>query len=431
MPNDIRTKPSRDEAAPRPGEPAPSARTGKGGEQPARKAPAGDIFVSQDKRKKSGKLRRLVALFVVGAVAIGGATYWWVTRGLVSTDDAFVDGDAVTLSPQVGGRVLRLLVTDNQRVKRSDLLLEIDPSDYQAALANATANLDGALASAAQARANLDLTKASTQASLAEAQSGVELAKASLAESQAQVTASTAEAERAAADARRYATLSRDSYASRQTLDQAQATARSTEARRLADSQAVAVAKAKIGQAVAELAQAETVAQQVAVKEAELKSALANVEAARAAVQTAELNLSYTRIAAPEDGYITKRQVNAGDVVQKNQTLATLVFGRPWVTANFKETQLTDMRPGQPVDISVDAYPGMPFKGHVDSIMRGTGSHFSLLPPENATGNYVKVVQRVPVKIVFDGQIDADRVLGLGMSVVPTVNTRTASSDAK
>jgi membrane fusion protein, multidrug efflux system len=429
MPNNIKVKPSREDAPVPAGQPA--ARTGKDGGELPRKAPASDIAVPPDKRQKSGRLRRLLAIFVLAAVAVGGATYWWVNRGVVSTDDAFVDGDAVTLSPQVGGRVLRLLVTDNQRVNQGDLLLEIDPSDYQAALANAKANLDGALAGAAHAEANLDLTKATTEASLAEARSGVELAKASFAEAQAQVVASTAEAERAAADAKRYAALSINSYATRQALDQAQATARSSEARRLADAQAVAVARAKIGQAEAQLAQAQTAQQQIAVKEAELKSARANVEAARAAVRTAELNLSYTKISAPQDGYITKRQVNAGDVVQKNQTLATLIFGMPWVTANFKETQLTDMRPGQPVDISVDAYPGMTFKGHVDSVMRGTGSHFSLLPPENATGNYVKVVQRVPVKIVFDGPLDADHVLGLGMSVVPTVNTRTSSTEGK
>jgi membrane fusion protein (multidrug efflux system) len=187
----------------------------------------------------------------------------------------------------------------------------------------------------------------------------------------------------------------------------------------------------RLGEALGKLqkfTEAETAAQQIAVRQAELQSASASVEAARAAVETAELNLSYTRIVAPQDGYITKRQVNAGDVVQKNQTLATLVFGRPWVTANFKETQLDGMRPGQPVAIAIDAYPDVTFKGHVDSIMRGTGAQFSLLPPENATGNYVKVVQRVPVKILIDEPVDVSQALGLGMSVVPTVDTRDRST---
>jgi membrane fusion protein, multidrug efflux system len=401
------------------GRPDPAARDTSASHEPPG-SPAGP----RARRRKPLGRRRLVAVLVALAAIIGGGSYWWLNRGLVDTDDAFIDGNAVTLSPQVDGRVLRLLIDDNQRVKAGDLLLEIDPNDYEAALASARANLDRAVADAAQASANLDLTRTSTAATIASAESGVDLAKASLAQTQAELAASVAEAARAAADVERYRALSKNDYASRQTLDQAEATARSSAARQLADTQAVGVARARIGQAEAALAQAETAAQQIAVKEAELKSAEAAVEAAQAAVRTAELNLSYTRIVAPQDGYITRRQVNAGDVIEKNQTLATLVFGRPWVTANFKETQLTDMRPGQPVKIAVDAYPGVAFRGHVDSIMRGTGSHFSLLPPENATGNYVKVVQRVPVKIVFDGPEDADHVLGLGMSVVPTVDMR-------
>jgi membrane fusion protein (multidrug efflux system) len=327
----------------------------------------------------------------------------------------------------VGGRIERLRISDNQRVKTGDLLLEIDPSDFLAARASAQASFDGALAAEAEARSNLELTKASTAATIAEAESGLALAKAGVGQSEAQHAAASAEAHRAAVDAKRYMALSKNDYASRQTLDQAQATARVAAAQELADIQAVAVAEAKVGQAEAQLAQAQTATHQIAVKEAQLQFASASVEAARAALRTAELNLSYTKIYAPQDGYITKRQVNAGDVIQKNQTLATLVFGTPWVTANFKETQLDGMRPGQPVEIALDAYPAGSLKGRVDSIMRGTGSRFSLLPPEDATGNYVKVVQRVPVKIVFEGPIDAAYVLGLGMSVVPTVDTRAAA----
>ena len=419
------------EKAPAPArQPGPEGRGGRPGEEQRRKGP-GPEATPREKHKKAGGLRRLVAILFIAAVVIGGATYWWLNRGLASTDDAFVDGNTVTLSPQVGGPVLRLLVNDNQSVKAGDLLFEIDPSDYQAAFASASANLDAALAGEAQARANLELTRASTAATVKEAESGLDLAKAGVGQAEAELTAAVAEAERAAADAKRYAALSKNDYATRQTLDQAQATARQTAAQQLADAQAVAVAKAKIGQAEAQLAQAQTAAQQIAVREAELRSATAAVEAARANLRTAELNLSYTRIVAPHYGYITKRQINAGDVVQKNQTLATLVFGQPWVTANFKETQLTDMRPGQPVDIEVDAYPGVAFKGHVDSIMHGTGSHFALLPPENATGNYVKVVQRVPVKIILDGPPDSEHVLGLGMSVVPTVNMRPGTPESR
>jgi membrane fusion protein, multidrug efflux system len=396
----------------------------KGGEKPARTVPP--ETAASSKRKKSN-LRRLVALAVLAVAVIGGATYWWLNRGLVSTDDAFIDGNAVTLSPQVGGKVLRLLIDDNQPVKAGDLLLEIDPRDYEAARDSAKAQLARAEAAEAEASANLDLTKATTAASIASAEAGLELATAALAQARAQLVSSTAEADRAGADVKRYRTLTKQDYASHQTLDQAEATARSSAAQELSDTQGVTVAQAKIDQA-------RTAAEQIAVKAAQQLSAKADVEAARAALHTAEINLAYTKIQAPQTGYITRRQVNDGDVVDKNQILATLVYGAPWVTANFKETQLTDMRPGQPVTIHVDAYPGVDFRGHVDSMMHGSGSHFSLLPPENATGNYVKVVQRVPVKIVFDedaATLQKDgHVLGLGMSAVPTVDMRPGATNA-
>jgi len=434
MPDDA---PLQSEAVPRP-DPAPrhdpvkaESRVAKPVEKPAR--PAAPESPAPAKRKKSN-LRRLIALVVLGIAIIGGATYWWLNRGLVATDDAFVDGNAVTLSPQIGGKVLRLLIDDNQRVKAGDLLLEIDPRDFAAARDSAQAQLARAQAAEAEASANLDLTKASTAASIASAEAGLDLATAALAQAKAQLLSSSAEADRAGADVKRYRTLTKQDYASRQTLDQAEATARSSAAQVLSDTQGVTVAQAKIGQAQAAVDQAHTAAQQVAVKEALLLSAKADVEAAKAALHTAEINLAYTKILAPQTGYITRRQVNAGDVVEKNQILATLVYGQPWVTANYKETQLTDMRPGQPVTIHVDAYPGVDFRGHVDSIMHGSGAHFSLLPPENATGNYVKVVQRVPVKILFDedaATLEKDgHVLGLGMSAVPTVNMRPGASNA-
>ncbi|HEX4572044.1 MAG TPA: HlyD family secretion protein [Dongiaceae bacterium] len=422
MPNDALTKPTAEAA---PVSPAGETRALKGEKQVRLTAPEPQ---ARPKPKKSGGVRRLVAIAVIGAAVIGGAAYWWLNRGLVSTDDAFIDGNTVSLSPQVGGKVLRLLIDDNQRVKAGDLLLEIDPRDYEAARESAKANLDRALAAEVEASSNLDLTRATTTTNIASAEAGLAQARAALAQAAAQLQSSTAEAERAATDVKRYRELIKQNFATHQTLDQAEATARQSAAQQLSDTQGLSVAQAKIGEAQAALDQAHTAAQQIAVKEAELQSAKADVESARAALHTAEINLSYTKIVAPQTGYITRRQVNAGDVIDKNQILATLVFGAPWVTANFKETQLTDMRPGQPVTIHVDAYPGIDFKGHVDSIMHGSGSHFSLLPPENATGNYVKVVQRVPVKIVFDEAPDTlqpgGHVLGLGMSVVPVVDTR-------
>jgi len=428
MPNDALTKLPLAPVAERP---ANDGKADRRAERPRPLATPIEPTVPNGERRRPKGTRRLVAVAVGVAILIGSGSYWWLNRGLVSTDDAFIDGNAVVLSPQVGGKILRLLIDDNQKVETGDLLLEIDPSDYEAALESARADLDSALASEAQAAADLAVTKATTAAAVAEAQSGVELAQANLGQAQAQLVASTAEDERAATDAQRYASLAKNDYASRQTLDQAQATARKSAAQKLADSQAVAVARARIGQASAQLAEARAAEQQVAVKEAVLKTAAARVAAARAAVRTAELNLSYTRIVASEDGYVTRRQVNVGDVVKENQTLATLVVGHPWVTANFKETQLTHMRPGQPVRIQVDAYPDVTFTGHVDSVMRGTGARFSLLPPENATGNYVKVVQRVPVKIVFDKAPDPGYALALGMSVVPTVDARAGAPSAR
>ena len=410
---------------------APEMRTGRADRGGLPEAPRGDRPAQAGAdvavRARAANWRRLRHLIIaaVALVAIaGGAAYWLHARDYESTDDAFIDGDTVQISPRVAGAVVRLNVTDNQSVRQGDLVLVIDPRDYEAALSNAKAALEEAAAQEATARANLDLTRATTEASVTQARSGVEVAKASLAQAKAQVVALDAEARRAAADAQRYQALMRSDFASRQRLEQAIAAWHSGDAQLKASQHAVEVAEAQIGEAEGRLAQADTAAQQVAVKEAELRSAAAHVAAARAAVETAELNLSYTKIYAPHDGVITKRSVQEGDVVQKDQALAALVFGTPYVTANFKETQLTYMRPGQPADIVIDAYPHIAFKGHIDSIQRGTGAHFSLLPPENATGNFVKIVKRVPVKIVFDVPPDPKLVLGLGMSVVPRVKVR-------
>jgi membrane fusion protein (multidrug efflux system) len=370
--------------------------------------------------------RRLVVVaLLVSLLAAGGAGYWYTHRNLESTDDAFIDGNAVTISPRVSGTVERLHFADNQKVLKGDLLIEIDPRDYQASLDDARATLAEAEARRAVAAADLDLSRASTTATLAQAEGRLSAAQASFRQAQAQVAAKDAEASRAGADVPRYQSAARKGAASQEHLDQALADARQAKAQLAAAEAAAAVANANIAEAQAQVEQARTAPYQIAVKEAALKAATAQVAAAEAAVQQASLNLSYTKIYAPETGHITKRSVNRGDVVQKDQVLTALVVGTPWVTANYKETELTRMRPGQSVDIEIDAYPDAVFKGHVDSIQRGTGARFSLLPPENATGNYVKVVQRVPVKIVFDSPPGPQYVLGLGMSVVPTVDVGT------
>jgi len=305
-----------------------------------------------------------------------------------STDDAFVDGYITLVSPRVSGQVTRLLVTDNQEVKEGDVLVEIDPRDYEASLA--------------QARA--DLATAHSQSDQSQAQ--VKVSEARVAQAQAAVTAAEAEAQRANDDLKRYQTV--ESRAVSQTsFDQAQEQARAANANLEAARSQVKAAEAA-----------------VTLSEAGVETAAATVQQAEARLRQAELNLSYTKIIAPAAARVTARTVQPGNYVQPGQTLLAAVPRNVWVTANFKETQLTYMRPGQPVELSVDAYPGRKFKGRVDSLQFGTGARFSLLPPENAVGNYVKVVQRVPVKIVFDGPLPADLNIAPGMSVVPRVKVK-------
>jgi membrane fusion protein (multidrug efflux system) len=354
--------------------------------------------------------RRRFAIFglVLLVAALAGGGYWWSVRDLESTDDAIIDGNTVAIQPRVEGTVARVAIDDNMAVKAGEVLLEIDPANYEARLADARA-------AEAKARADLDMVRATSAAALRQAQSNVALQTASLRRAEAETNSAQAEASRAAADAERYAKLGEQAYASRQRVDQAKADSERALAALRASFQAVAVATAALRVAEAGLAAAETVEKQIAVKEAELGSAAARR-------RQAELDLSYTRLVASHDGTIVKKSVSPGAMVRPGQTLASLVYGERWVTANFKETQLARMRPGQTVEIRVDAYPGVVFEGHVDSIQRGTGAFFSLLPAENATGNFVKVVQRVPVKIVFDTPPDPAHVLSLGMSAVPTVH---------
>ena len=382
-----------------------------------------------DQPQKPRRKRAFLIFFLVLLVlAIGGGGYWWINRGYESTDDAFIDGNRATIAPRVGGLVVRRLIDDNQFVKQGDLLFEIDPRDYEAAQARAQADLAAAIAAQAQAQANLDLARIQLPAQLQQADANVGSARAQADQSRANLASAQAELARAQADAARYTQLNREQFASRQTFDQANATAKTSAAAVQSAQAQIEVAQAQVGSAIAQRAAADTVDQQLAAKEAALRSAEAQVAQARASLQTADLNLSYTKVYAPADGWITQRSAEEGDVVQANQALTSFVFGTPWVTANFKETQLEGMQPGDSVKIEVDAYGGVTFKGRIDSIQRGTGSVFTLLPPENATGNYVKIVQRVPVKIVFDEPPNRKYPLGLGMSVVPTVHVGTGTT---
>jgi len=340
--------------------------------------------------RKTGRKQKLLfggiaALVVLIAVII---YYLIFIAPYESTDDAFIDGYATLVSSRVPGQVAQLMVTDNQEGKAGDVLVEIDPRDYAASLALAQADLAAARSQSDQARAQISVSEAK------------------VVQAQAAVTAAEAEYQRASDDLKRYQAVESKAV-SQSAIDQARAEART--------------AAANLDAAVS---QTKAAGADVTLSDAVAEAAAAAVQQAQAKLQQAELNVSYTKIVASRDGRITARTVELGDYVQPGQALFTLVPRDVWVVANFKETQLTYMRPGQPVQLRVDAYPNRTFKGKVDSLQAGTGARFSLLPPENAVGNYVKVVQRVPVKITFDGPLPDGVDIALGMSVVPEVKVK-------
>jgi membrane fusion protein (multidrug efflux system) len=329
-----------------------------------------------------------VLVVLVLAAVTGGVLYWLHARKFEKTDDAFITGHVVRIAPRVAGQVTRVLVDDNQVVKRGDLLVELDPTDLQVRVTQAEADLQAA------------------QGRLAEAEAQVTTGEAQVGQARAAEQSAATEAERAATDLKRYEALDPRAI-SQQQMDAARATARSAAANLNAAKQKTVAAQS-----------------QLELSKAQVKTAQAGEAEARAALEQNRTFLGYTKITAPEDGWVTGKSVEAGAYVQAGQALLSIVPRDVWVVANFKETQITNMRVGQPVTVEVDAYPHKDFHGHVDSFQLGTGAAFSLLPPENATGNYVKVVQRVPVKIVFDEAPDDRFLLGPGMSVKPKVKVR-------
>ena len=396
----------------------------------------------------SGRLRIIVAAVVVALIAAG--LYWLHLRGRVSTDDAEVDGHITQIAARVGGTVVKVLVDDNQRVKAGDVLVQLDQRDYQVAVERARGALADAQANAAAATTGVPIAQVQTSSGVSTASGGLEQATAGVAVAEKQIQAAQsnltaaqahqrereATASKAEKDVDRLRGLVQKDEVSQQQFDAAVATAQS--ARAAADAarsdvtsaeaavtvaqQRAAEARATETQARANLATAKTAPQQLQVSRARADAAEAQVQQAQAALQQADLNLQYTNIKAPTDGVISRRTVEPGQVIQAGQPLFALVdLANVWITANFKETQLKGMHAGQQATISVDALGGREFKGHVDSIAAATGAKFSLLPPENASGNYVKVVQRVPVKIVLEQGEDSQHQLRPGMSVTPTV----------
>ena len=429
----------------------------------ANETPIDNNAQAKQPRKSAAQLAG-IGLAVIAAVA--GGLYYLHSRHYESTDNAFIEGDVIQVSPRISGQVLHVYVQDNQHVNRGELLAEIDARDYEARAAEARAHLADTAAKVDGAQSNLLLTSTVTnavltqtgaaagaageqvkilQARVVEDAAAIRAAEAAMRQAEAQQSAAQAEASRAAEDGVRYRALYARDEVSKQQLDRVETLARSTAAAQEAASQATEATKAHLAQARAaevstqaalrqaeqqvvqaqgRVSEAKSAPQQIEVRHADVSSLLAQVDQQSASVQQAELALSYTRIYAPESGYITRKSVEPGDFVQTGQPLVALVSDRLWVVANFKETQLTRMRPGQPVTLKLDAFPQLRLRGHVESFQSGTGAYFSLLPAENATGNYVKVVQRVPVKIVLDEAPPAGYRIGPGMSVEPEVKVR-------
>jgi membrane fusion protein (multidrug efflux system) len=345
--------------------------------------------------------------------------------GRESTDDAQVDGHINPVSSRVSGTVLKVDVLDNQEVAAGTVLVEIDPKDYDVALSRARADLSEAQASASAADTNVPLTSATTEARSTTADSDAATARARLAEAQARLLEAQARETKASNDLTRVKALIDRDEVSKQEFDAVSTAAVAATAARESANAAVVEAQKGVVAADARVGEAKTGPQQVAMMKARAASAQAKIDQAKATVQLAELNLQYATIKAPVAGIISRKSVEVGQIVQAGQPLLALVpLEGLWVTANFKENQLRDMRVGQKAEVSVDAFGGRTFTGKVDSIAAATGARFSLLPPENASGNYVKVVQRVPVKITLDSPTADGQTLRPGMSVEPVVFTR-------
>jgi membrane fusion protein (multidrug efflux system) len=361
-------------------------------------------------KKNNGETRRKLnsPLFIwLAAIVLALFLYFGLallvdTLTHESTDDAFIAGHIVSIAPRISGQVSAVYVLDNQMVHSNDLLVEIDPSDYATTLSQKQAAQHSAESNFKAAVAGYNLMGVK-----------VKTAEATAKESKADADAAAATAVRAKADFARAQELRKDETISAQEFDQAKAATDQAGADFNSAKQKADADESKVDEANAQLAAAK----------AEADAVLAQLNQSKTEVDSANLNLSYAKIFAPGDGRVTRKQVEVGDYLQTGQTIMSIVPVEVWVVANFKESQLKKMKPGQPALVEIDALGGRKFRAHVDSVQAGSGAAFSLLPPENATGNFVKVVQRVPVKILFDEPLPADHVIGPGLSVTPSVQT--------
>ena len=404
---------------------------------PVDASPLGDRVYSSPKRPNPKRRRNIVILAVLAVVIIASVFLWRWLSSYESTDDAQADVHLYPVSARISGYVLKVNVDDNQWVEKGTVLVEVDPKDYEVAAAQARANLASAEATAQSLNITVPITSVNTSSQLKSTASDIDNANAGVIAAERQLTAAHAQLEEAEAndvraqdDLHRYKLLVDKREVAEQIYDQALAAAKSStaavaaaRANESAAQQFVQQARSRLVQADANHQSAETGPQQVSSTRARVRAAIADVEQRRALLEQAELNLQYTKIFAPVAGEVNKTVV-VGLNVQPGQQLLTVVpLDEVWVTANFKETQLKHMRVGQRAEIHVDS-TGRTLRGRVNSIAGATGPLFSLLPPENATGNYVKIVQRVPVKIVLDPGENRDRQLRPGMNVVPDVYLR-------
>lgn len=379
------------------------------------------------------------ALLVLGlVVVVGGIFVWRYYSTHESTDDAQIDGNIYPISSRINGHVVAVEVENNEFVKQGTVLVRIDPTDYKVTLDRAQANYATAVAHAQASLVGVPIMSVDSSSGISLAQARVQQAQAAIAaagkqslEAQARVKQTQANYTRATSDLARYAQLVKKEEVSQQQYDHAVQTAEADSAAvavaqsaAAAAEQNIALAQAQLAQAQASLRASNAGPQKVRVSRAQAEAAEAAVKTAKAALDQAQLDLDYTVVRAPADGVVGKKSVEPGQNIGIGQALMAIVPMKGlYVTANYKETELKDMRPGDPAIIHVDAYD-RDYKGHVLNIAGATGEKFSLLPPENATGNYVKVVQRIPVKIVFDPGQDSEHLLRIGMSVEPTVITK-------
>jgi membrane fusion protein (multidrug efflux system) len=420
-----------------PQESAPPAASGAGKEIPAAQPLAPDAKKRWSSSGRGRGRKKIIYLVAGVVVVVAGAFLWRYLNSYESTDDAQVDVHLYPVSARIPGYVIKVNVEDNQYVEKGTVLVEIDPKDYEVAVAQAQANLANAEATAQSLNISVPITSISTSSQLKFAASDVENANAGIAAAEKQLAAAHAQVEQAEAndvkaqdDLHRYKLLVDKKEVSEQIYDQALAAAKSStaavaaaHANEAAAQEAVSQAHSRLAESEANHRAAETGPQQVSSSQARARAAVADVQQKRAALDQAKLNLQYTKIIAPISGEVNKTVVVGWNVQPGQQLLTVVPLNEVWITANFKETQLRRMRVGQRARIHVDS-SGRTYKGRVDSIAGATGPLFSLLPPENATGNYVKIVQRIPVKIVLEPGENRDLQLRPGMNVVPNVYLR-------